>query len=500
MHCTAHFDNSVNNPNNPDPKSMVRWGDQTWEEMMIGFYDIAVALSPSDIENHNLPGLHRRQPEQIAERIMERFDKNHDGIVNQNEIPVKNFQVKMFFMSLDKNHDGLITREEVANFIREKQKQGQSGRGFGRRLRHGQSAEAHKGGQPAREADRQATRTKPQQNKVWTLQAGQRDAYHKGARTIVVPPFLLRYVTIFADFSLTRLGQIRSGSVAMFAQSVAPVACAVDDDVSVSQRAIGAGRQCASEVCLRAISTEALESRLLLSATSATHLVFTVQPTNTTAGTSFSVSVSVEDSSGNVVTTNDSTIRLTVQGHGRFAGDGRTMTATAVDGEANFTDLTLDKAGNYTLEASIGHRHRVMSNSFAISPDTSGSEKLVFIGRDSQYGTVNETLRNVNVAIEDQFGNVIKTDSSTVTLSINSGPTTSFASGVPSPYIESTDNGVAKFNNVTFDTAGTYTLNASDSDSEVSSAISDSITINSHGQHSGDRQHHDGGFDFRDRF
>ncbi len=255
-----------------------------------------------------------------------------------------------------------------------------------------------------------------------------------------------------------------------------------------------------SPISAEFVSAEDLESRLLLSATSATHLAFSIQPTNTTAGTSFSVAVSVEDSSGNVVTTNDSTVRLTVLGRGRFSGDGHTMTATAVDGVASFNNLTLDKAGTYTLEAGIGHRHRVMSNSFDVSPDTSGSEKLVFVGRDSQYGAVNEPLRNVNVAVEDQYGNVIKTDSSTVTLSINSGPTTSFASGVPSPYTESTANGVAKFNDVAFDTAGTYTLSASDSDSEVSSAISDSITINAHGRHSGDWQHHDGGFDFRDRF
>jgi hypothetical protein len=43
MHCTAHFDNSADNPYNPDPESPVRWGDQTWEEMMIGWFDIAVA-------------------------------------------------------------------------------------------------------------------------------------------------------------------------------------------------------------------------------------------------------------------------------------------------------------------------------------------------------------------------------------------------------------------------------------------------------------------------
>jgi thiol-disulfide isomerase/thioredoxin/mono/diheme cytochrome c family protein len=39
IECTAYFDNSKNNPNNPDPNSWVYWGDQTWEEMMVGFVD-----------------------------------------------------------------------------------------------------------------------------------------------------------------------------------------------------------------------------------------------------------------------------------------------------------------------------------------------------------------------------------------------------------------------------------------------------------------------------
>lgn len=37
IECTAHFDNSTNNKANPDPTKIVRWGDQTWEEMMIGW-------------------------------------------------------------------------------------------------------------------------------------------------------------------------------------------------------------------------------------------------------------------------------------------------------------------------------------------------------------------------------------------------------------------------------------------------------------------------------
>jgi hypothetical protein len=39
IECTAHFDNSADNLNNPDPQKTVRWGEQTWEEMMIGFAD-----------------------------------------------------------------------------------------------------------------------------------------------------------------------------------------------------------------------------------------------------------------------------------------------------------------------------------------------------------------------------------------------------------------------------------------------------------------------------
>jgi peroxiredoxin/mono/diheme cytochrome c family protein len=39
IHCIAHFDNSPKNPNNPDPTRDVYWGDQTWEEMMIGWMD-----------------------------------------------------------------------------------------------------------------------------------------------------------------------------------------------------------------------------------------------------------------------------------------------------------------------------------------------------------------------------------------------------------------------------------------------------------------------------
>jgi mono/diheme cytochrome c family protein len=42
LQAVAWFDNSRNNPHNPDPDAAVRWGDQTYDEMMVGFFDVAV--------------------------------------------------------------------------------------------------------------------------------------------------------------------------------------------------------------------------------------------------------------------------------------------------------------------------------------------------------------------------------------------------------------------------------------------------------------------------
>ncbi len=53
IECTAHFDNSTDNPNNPDARKTVYWGEQTWEEMMIGFVDYTfTAKTKSETTNH----------------------------------------------------------------------------------------------------------------------------------------------------------------------------------------------------------------------------------------------------------------------------------------------------------------------------------------------------------------------------------------------------------------------------------------------------------------
>jgi hypothetical protein len=39
---TGWWDNSANNPANPDATSNVTWGEQSWEEMLVGFFDVSV--------------------------------------------------------------------------------------------------------------------------------------------------------------------------------------------------------------------------------------------------------------------------------------------------------------------------------------------------------------------------------------------------------------------------------------------------------------------------
>jgi len=50
IHTVAHFDNSADNPYNPDPEKPVTWGDQTWEEMMIGWMSMAFVDSEEEIQ------------------------------------------------------------------------------------------------------------------------------------------------------------------------------------------------------------------------------------------------------------------------------------------------------------------------------------------------------------------------------------------------------------------------------------------------------------------
>jgi hypothetical protein len=96
---------------------------------------------------------------------------------------------------------------------------------------------------------------------------------------------------------------------------------------------------------------------------------------------------------------------------------------------------------------------------------------------NTEIGTAGQALPSFQVAVENQSGNIVKSDStSTVTLTVASGPTNAVVDS-DSTMTATVKNGIATFNNVILDTAGSYTLTATDSNTGVTSAVSGTITV-----------------------
>lgn len=56
LRAVAWYDNSANNLHNPDPARMVTWGEQTYQEMMVGFFDVAVPANMDKWQYFVRPG------------------------------------------------------------------------------------------------------------------------------------------------------------------------------------------------------------------------------------------------------------------------------------------------------------------------------------------------------------------------------------------------------------------------------------------------------------
>lgn len=194
-----------------------------------------------------------------------------------------------------------------------------------------------------------------------------------------------------------------------------------------------------------------------------TQLVFAQQPTNITAGQVFSpnITVDVENAAGNIVTTDDSEVTLSVaSGPGNLTG---TVTVAAKNGVATFTNISVNEAGGYTLLASDGALTGATSNHFTVSEG-----QLVFVRQPSNAMVGSTIAPPVEVAIETAGGGSIISSSAMITLTLSSGA----LSGTTTV---SAVDGVAVFSNLSVDSAGTYSLTASGT--SLASALSSSFTI-----------------------
>ena len=103
------------------------------------------------------------------------------------------------------------------------------------------------------------------------------------------------------------------------------------------------------------------------------HLAFSTPPANTFFGSAISVppgvQVSLLDTNGNVITSDNSTVTLTLNS-GTFSGGGTTASIAAASGIATFNNLVVNAVGSYTLTATDGAYKSITSTSFTITQAT----------------------------------------------------------------------------------------------------------------------------------
>ena len=150
-------------------------------------------------------------------------------------------------------------------------------------------------------------------------------------------------------------------------------------------------------------------------------LVFTIEPSNGSAGQTLApIVVSVEDRQGNVITTdNTSQILLTLSSN-TLSG---TVVKTVVNGVATFSDLSINAVGTgYTLAANstnVGPPPLVTTTSTPFDITAGQPAMLVFGQQPSDTPAGQYVNPPVTVVVEDIGGNPVTTDSSTlVTVSI----------------------------------------------------------------------------------
>ena len=94
----------------------VTWGDQTWQEMAVAFFDIAHPLDQPRVvarpkEDPAAVALRNRRIQKDTDLFLSQLDRNGDGVVVPAETPDA-FR-KFGFRRMDQDGDGRLVRSEI---------------------------------------------------------------------------------------------------------------------------------------------------------------------------------------------------------------------------------------------------------------------------------------------------------------------------------------------------------------------------------------------------
>jgi streptogramin lyase len=184
-------------------------------------------------------------------------------------------------------------------------------------------------------------------------------------------------------------------------------------------------------------------------------LVVTVQPpASVTAGSGFGLTVTAEDGSGNPITSFNGTVTVALEDNPGGATLGGTLTATASNGVANFSGLTLTKAAaGYTLVVSSAGIGEGVTSAITVTP--AAATQLVIATQPPATVKVS-TAFGMEALIEDQYGNVVTTANNTVTVALGNNPSKAALGGT---LTVTANQGVVTFSGLTINQIGSgYTL------------------------------------------
>ncbi len=203
-------------------------------------------------------------------------------------------------------------------------------------------------------------------------------------------------------------------------------------------------------------------------------LVVTTQPpASVTAGTSFGLTVTAENTSGNVDTSFNGTVAVALTNNPGGATLGGTLTATAQNGVASFSDLTLDKVGvGYTLFVSTSSVGGATTDAFDVTP--AAATQLILTSQPPS-DVVAGSPFGLTVAAEDPYGNVDTNFVGSMTVGLKANPSGATLGGTLSATAQA---GVATFSDLTIDQVGIgYTLQVSSDDLNDATTNAFEVTV-----------------------
>ncbi|MEM9703246.1 MAG: redoxin, partial [Planctomycetota bacterium] len=117
------FDNSADNPANPDPTRVVPWGQQTEDEMHLGYVEYVIPGAVPGEPTESVRGARIGGGRVASALLFRRLDVNRDGFVTREEVrqrmPGNRAAAGSIFDGLDTDGDDRLTSEELERLNRQ---------------------------------------------------------------------------------------------------------------------------------------------------------------------------------------------------------------------------------------------------------------------------------------------------------------------------------------------------------------------------------------------